>query len=145
MVLFAKKCECQISIYKKVSLDYKEKVEQQLEEAKEFILRAQAMGLGNLMIEFTPSIVTKKLQTIFEISKVSEWAHWSQFEWLCLLYDAKRFIIKAIQVIEVFIVTDDPRDAQEMLENMYEGKKAQILFEKNAVLAILPEPLQQYI
>lgn len=61
------------------------------------------------------------------MTRVGEWSQWSAFDWLCLIYDVKKWVILLIKVIEVFIVTDDPREAESQLKEMNLD-----IFKKNA-------------
>jgi uncharacterized membrane protein len=65
-------------------------------------------------IKFFKSVVPQaKVQKLYDLSKIEQWSEWSTFEWLCLLYEVKKGLIIIIKVIEVFLNTDDPKEAEE--------------------------------
>ena len=70
----------------------------------------------------------EQVRKVYIYTRIGEWAEWSTFDWLCLLYKVKRGLITAIKVIEVFLVTSDVKDAEQLIKEMDLD-----VFKKNAI------------
>ena len=75
-----------------------------------------------------------KIQKIYDQTRIGEWSEWSLFEWLCLIYHVKKGVIIAIKVIEIFVTTDEPKEAEQLIKKMNLD-----VFKKKAVQQIIPE------
>ena len=109
---------------------YKKQVNSRYDELK----ATYEQGLIKLMIS------DEKLQKLYETSRIAEWSDWSPFDWLCLIYDLKKWVILFIKVIEIFINTDHPSEAESQMKEM--GLQ---VFQKGAVQELLPGSLVTYI
>ena len=85
-------------------------------------------------------ISDEKLQKLYETSKIGEWSEWSSFDWLCLIYEIKKYVILFIKVIEIFINTDHPDESEIQIKDL--GLE---VFKKGALQELLPGAISSYI